>query len=44
MVGLRRDQWKLVFAEQRARQLLVWLEPFVTLRAPKIFNLQTDPF
>jgi arylsulfatase len=44
LVGLRRDQWKLVFAEQRARQLQVWQEPFVTLRAPKIFNLRTDPF
>jgi arylsulfatase len=44
LVGLRRDQWKFVFAEQRARQLQVWLEPFVSLRAPKIFNLRTDPF
>jgi arylsulfatase len=23
---------------------LAWLEPFVKLRAPKIFNLRTDPF
>jgi arylsulfatase len=44
LVGLRRDQWKLVFAEQRARQLGVWIDPFVMLRAPKIFNLRTDPF
>jgi arylsulfatase len=44
LVSLRRDQWKLVFAEQRARQLQVWSEPFVSLRAPKIFNLRTDPF
>ena len=44
LVALRRDQWKLVFAEQRARQLQVWMEPFVQLRAPKIFNLRTDPF
>jgi arylsulfatase len=44
LVALRRDQWKLVFAEQRARQLQVWAEPFVTLRAPKFFNLRTDPF
>jgi arylsulfatase len=44
LVALRRDQWKLVFAEQRARQLQIWQEPFVQLRAPKIFNLRTDPF
>ena len=23
---------------------MAWLEPFVKLRAPKIFNLRTDPF
>ena len=44
MVALRRDQWKLVFAEQRARQLQVWSEPFVMLRTPKLFNLRSDPF
>jgi len=44
LVALRRDQWKLVFSEQRARQLQVWTEPFVTLRAPKLFNLRSDPF
>jgi arylsulfatase A-like enzyme len=44
LVALRRAQWKLVFAEQRARQLQVWTEPFVTLRAPKLFNLRSDPF
>ena len=31
--------------EQRARgTLLVWAEPFTTLRVPKIFNLRTDPY
>jgi arylsulfatase len=30
---------------QRARSpLRIWAEPFVTLRAPKIFNLRTDPY
>ena len=24
--------------------LRIWSEPFVTLRAPKIFNLRIDPF
>jgi arylsulfatase len=30
--------------EQRARQLGVWVEPFVNLRIPKMFNLRRDPF
>ena len=44
LVGLRYDQWKIVFAEQRAHGLNVWQDPFVTLRVPKMFNLRTDPF
>jgi arylsulfatase len=45
LVALRYDNWKIVFAEQRAQGTLqVWAEPFVFLRVPKIFNLRTDPF
>jgi arylsulfatase len=44
LVGLRYDQWKVVFAEQRAHGLDVWEEPFVALRLPKLFNLRSDPF
>ena len=44
LVGLRFDQWKLIFAEQRAHGVDVWWEPFVVMRAPKIFNLRADPF
>jgi arylsulfatase len=44
LVGLRYDDWKLVFMEQRTRTFRVWTEPFVPLRVPKIFNLRTDPF
>ena len=44
LVGLRYDQWKIVFAEQKAHGADVWREPFTTLRAPKIFNLRSDPF
>jgi arylsulfatase len=44
LVGLRYDQWKVVFAEQRAHGLDVWEEPFVSLRLPKLFNLRSDPF
>jgi arylsulfatase len=45
VTGLRYDNWKMVFMEQRAPgTLLVWAEPFTTLRVPKIFNLRTDPY
>ena len=44
LVGLRINQWKLVFAEQRAEGFDVWQEPFVQLRLPKLFNLRADPF
>jgi arylsulfatase A-like enzyme len=44
LVALRYDDWKLVFMEQRAKQLACWSEPFVALRIPKIFNLRRDPF
>jgi arylsulfatase len=45
LTGLRYDNWKLVFMEQRATGTLrVWSEPFTTLRIPKIFNLRTDPY
>ena len=45
VTGLRYDNWKLVFMEQRTPgTLLVWAEPFTTLRVPKIFNLRTDPY
>jgi arylsulfatase len=44
LVGLRYEQWKLVFAEQRAHGFDVWQEPFVALRLPKLFNIRSDPF
>jgi arylsulfatase len=44
LVALRYNQWKAVFAEQRAHGLDVWQEPFLELRLPKLFNLRTDPF
>ena len=43
LLGARIGDWKLVFAEQRARRFDVWREPFVTLRIPKLFNLRRDP-
>jgi arylsulfatase A-like enzyme len=45
LTGLRYDNWKLVFMEQRAPgTLLVWANPFTSLRLPKMFNLRTDPY
>ena len=45
LTGLRYDNFKFVFMEQRAPGTLrVWAEPFVSLRVPKIFNLRTDPY
>jgi len=45
VTGLRYDNWKMVFMEQRAPgTLAVWSEPYTTLRVPKMFNLRTDPY
>ncbi len=45
LTALRYDNWKLVFAEQRATGTLrIWAEPFVRLRVPKVFNLRLDPY
>lgn len=43
-VGVRVGDWKIVYAENRARTMALWAEPFVVLRVPKIFNLRRDPF
>lgn len=45
LTALRFENWKFVFLEQRAvGTLLVWQEPYIELRFPKLFNLRTDPF
>jgi len=44
LAGLRYDQYKAVFMEQKAHGLEVWMQPLVPLRAPKLFNLRSDPF
>ncbi|MEO0437805.1 MAG: arylsulfatase [Pseudomonadota bacterium] len=44
LTAARVDDWKTVFAEQRARRFDVWRDPFVTLRIPKVFHLRRDPF
>ena len=42
--ALRFDDWKMIFAEQRAIGFDVWAEPYVKLRLPIILNLRRDPF
>ena len=45
VLGLRYDNWKVVFMEQRCHGTMqVWAEPFTRLRVPKFFNLRTDPY
>jgi len=44
LLAARVGDWKIVFAEQRARRFDVWRDPFVDLRIPKVFNLRRDPF
>ena len=44
ILAIRMQDWKVVLMEQRAHQLLCWFEPFVKLRAPKLFHLRRDPF
>ena len=45
LTGVRYDNFKMVFMEQRALGTLrLWAEPFTPLRVPKIFNLRTDPY
>jgi arylsulfatase len=45
LTGLRYDNWKVVFAQQRAPgTMLVWSEPYVKTRLPWLINLRTDPY
>jgi arylsulfatase len=45
LTALRYNDWKLVFMEQQTLGTFrVWMEPFVTLRVPLIFNLRRDPY
>lgn len=44
VVAARYDDWKVVFLENRGEKFGVWVEPFVELRVPNVFNLRRDPF
>jgi arylsulfatase A-like enzyme len=43
LTGLRMDQWKTYFMEQKSDGLDVWFEPFDDLRRPRVVNLRIDP-
>ena len=40
LAGLRYEQWKAVFMEQKAEGFSVWQQPMVQLRLPMLFNLR----
>jgi len=45
VAALRYDNWKMLFMEQKTQGTLrIWMEPFVTLRVPLVFNIRTDPY
>lgn len=45
LTALRYSQWKLIFMEQKTEGTLrVWMDPFVPLRIPLIFNIRRDPY
>ena len=45
LTALRYQDWKLIFMEQKSPGTFrVWMEPFVPLRVPLIFNLRRDPY
>jgi len=45
LTGLRYDNWKVVFAQQRATGTMnIWSEPYTFTRMPWLYNLKTDPY
>ena len=45
LTALRYRDWKMIFMEQKTMGTLrVWMDPFVPLRVPLIFNLRRDPY
>lgn len=41
ITAIRIGNWKAVFLEQQAKGMMAWNEPFVELRSPKLFNLDS---
>jgi arylsulfatase len=44
LMAIRVKHWKVTFKEQDHEGIGVWQGDFTNLRAPKIFNLRSDPF
>ncbi|MFV0365299.1 MAG: arylsulfatase [Mangrovibacterium sp.] len=44
LVAMRMGDYKLVFMEQKSSKMGVWMYPFISLRAPLMFDLRNDPF
>jgi len=45
LTALRYTDWKMIFMEQKTMGTFrVWMDPFVPLRVPLIFNLRRDPY
>jgi arylsulfatase len=45
LTALRWEDWKAVFMEQKTQGTLrVWIDPFIPLRVPLMFNLRRDPY
>ena len=45
LTALRYGDWKLIFLQQKTMgTLAVWMDPWIPLRAPILFNLRRDPY
>jgi arylsulfatase len=44
LMAIRVNQWKVSFKEQDHTGLSVWQREFTNLRAPRIYNIRSDPF
>lgn len=45
LTAMRYNDWKVIFMEQQTQGTFrVWMDPFVPLRVPLIFNLRRDPY
>jgi arylsulfatase len=44
LMAIRVLDWKISFKEQMHEGIQVWQRDFVSLRAPVIYNLRSDPF
>lgn len=44
LLAMRYGRWKIHFNIQKSNGMDVWREPFTQLRAPLLFDMETDPF